>query len=139
MSPRHWVLDFEVPGRAAGRKRVRLQVCVCNVNARQRDVLEHAVAIAPNRVEDDVADRRQTCHIGIVLEAFAIKRDAVLPETLYNVPFLESEAVPFHSSGPAGISELRWAPTSKAGSMHVVNPGKAPGQIGKTLLCVTVG
>ena len=38
-----------------------------------------------------------------------------------------------------GISELRWAPASKAGSMHVVNSGKAPGQTGKTLLCVAVG
>ena len=32
---------------------------------------------------------------------------------------------------PASISELRWTPASKAGSICVVNSGKAPGQIGQ--------
>ena len=53
--------------------------------------------------------------------------------------FLESGTVATHGSFSAGISELRWAPVSKAGSIHVVDSGKAPGQTGKTLLCVAVG
>ena len=59
--------------------------------------------------------------------------------TMHTVPFLESGPVPAHGSFPAGISELRWAPASKAGSIHVVNSGEVPEQTGKTLLCVAVG
>ena len=55
------------------------------------------------------------------------------------VPFLESRPVLFHSSFPAGICVLRWAPASKAGSIHVVNSGEVPEQTAKTLLCVAVG
>ncbi len=40
---------------------------------------------------------------------------------------------------PASISELRWTPASKAGSICAVNSGKAPGQTDKTLVCVAVG
>ena len=58
-----------------------------------------------------------------------------VPQT---VLFLDSDTVVTHSSFPAGISELRWAPVSKAGSIHVVNSGKALGQTGKTLLYVAV-
>ena len=55
------------------------------------------------------------------------------------VPFLESRTVPTHSSFPAGICELRWAPGAKAGSIDAVNSGEVPEQTGKTLLCVAVG
>ena len=84
VSSRHWVFDFEVPGQAAGPEKIRLQVCVRDVNARQHDILEHAVDIASNWIEDDVADHHQTCHVRIVLEVFAVERDAVLPEALYD-------------------------------------------------------
>ena len=53
--------------------------------------------------------------------------------------FLESDLVVTHSSFSAGICDLRWALASKAGPICVVNSGKAPGQTGKTLLCVAVG
>ena len=55
------------------------------------------------------------------------------------VPLLESEPGSTDSSFMAGISELRWAPASKVGSIHVVISEKAPGQTGKTVLCVAVG
>ena len=55
------------------------------------------------------------------------------------VPFLEGGPVATGGLVPAGISELRWAPAYKAGSIHVVNSGKAPGRTGETLLCVAVG
>ena len=65
--------------------------------------------------------------------------DSHANQSLGTVPFLESEPVPTHSSFPAGICELRWAPASKAGSIHVVNSGEVPEQTGKPLLCVAVG
>ena len=58
---------------------------------------------------------------------------------VHTVPFLESGPVATGGSFPAGICELRWAPASKAGSIHVVNSGEVPEQTGKTLLCVPVG
>ena len=48
----------------------------------------------------------------------------------HTVPFLESRQVAAHGSFPAGISELRYS------KLRRVN---APGQTGKTLMCVAVG
>ena len=59
-------------------------ISISDVDARQRDVLQRAVVVSPNRVEHDIADCRKTCNIRVVLEVFAVKRYAVLPETLYD-------------------------------------------------------
>ena len=76
--------------------------------------------------------------------AAAAAQVGAFPVKLPGVPKWSPAVTSVDSGGPggsfpAGISELRWAPASKAGPMHVVNSGKAPGQTGKTLLCVAVG